>query len=118
MSRYIADHLMLVFEDNDVSVFESVSSMLRYLEPIDVLNGIFKVFKGDGSCGELTVTTTSHPQQGTIAVQFVPTNHGSKEELSQRVQDHLAASGIDRVVKLDNLSTVVWELRQRIGITT
>lgn len=117
MDKGRVSNVILVFEDNDVSLFDSVATMRRYLEPIDVRQGIFSVFRSDGCRGVLTVTNAMNPQMGDIDVQFESNDQVSREELARLLRGCFAAMGLVQSVDPHDLLDAVLKLWQHVGFT-
>lgn len=53
---------IVVYENGDVSLFDSVESAEQALEPLDVANSEYRIFDGDGN--ELNGSTEQTPAKG------------------------------------------------------
>jgi hypothetical protein len=78
---------LLVFEGNDLSVFDSVAGACGHLEAIDARNDEFDSFDGDGYPVELL--TSGHAVVGAKRAEGEPV----PAELSGRLRAYLSAAG-------------------------
>lgn len=108
---------VVVFEGHDVSIFESPDAVVRCLEPIDVREGIYVVFRADGIPARLSVSPSKDSQRGTIDLQFFLSDDTSRADLLQRLETSLVALGVAPSPQGSRIESMILELHSRLGFT-
>jgi hypothetical protein len=89
---------ILVFEGNDLSLFDDFDSLTTALEGIDVEDGVYQAYDSRGRAVELKAGGVKRGrfmvEVGTITVGGIST-HPSSEEFKSRLRWYLAALGQD-----------------------
>lgn len=86
---------ILVLADDGPSVFETIAHVERYLEPIDVRNGEYRVYDGEGF--PLKLSTAKEARPGLLKLEVEVTRVGSRtgescaDQLTQEVSKWIDA---------------------------